>query len=149
MGDNKTVNRLVRTFLISWGQKTRIEHYNVDLSWNEFWFAIICIDMNVFWLFLLQSNNLEMVSIVSKWVNMDLIENRLFTRGQFWPSGIVIGCVCGSVCPCVCINHELVRTITHRSFKLGSPYLDQRCKIPWFRSLLFWGMIDLDLQGQI
>ena len=27
----------------------------------------------------------------------------LFTRGQFWPSGIVIACVCGSVCPCVCV----------------------------------------------
>ena len=50
---------------------------------------------------------------------------------------------------CVCINHELVRLITHRSFKLGSPNLDQRCKTSWFRSLLFLGMIDLDLQGQI
>ena len=27
----------------------------------------------------------------------------IFTRGQFWPSGIVIACVCGSVCPCVCV----------------------------------------------
>ena len=53
------------------------------------------------------------------------------------------------VCMCVCINHELVRTITHRPFKLGSPNLDQRCKTPWFRSLLFLGMLDLDLQGQI
>ena len=57
--------------------------------------------------------------------------------------------VCLCVCVCVCINHELVRTITHRPFKLGSPSLDQRCKIPWFRSLLFVGMIDLDLQYQI
>ena len=57
-------------------------------------------------------------------------------RSQFWPSGIVIGCVCVSVC--VCVNHELVCTITHRSFKLGSPNLDQRCKAPWFRSLLFF-----------
>ena len=57
--------------------------------------------------------------------------------------------LCGSVCPCVCVNHELVRTITHRSFKLGSPHLDQRCKTPCVRSLLFLGMIDLDLQGQI
>ena len=55
--------------------------------------------------------------------------------------------VCVSVC--VCINHELVRTITHRPFKLGSPNLDQRCKTPGFRTLLFSGMIDLDLQGQI
>ena len=68
------------------------------------------------------------------------------TRGQFWPSGIVIGCVCGSVCQCVCVNHELVRTITHRSFKLGSLNLDQRCKTPWFRYLLFLGMIDLESQ---
>ena len=73
----------------------------------------------------------------------------VFTRGQFWPSGIVIGCVCGSVCQCVCVNHGLVRTITHWLFKLGSPNFDQRCKTPWFRSLLFLEMIDLDLQGQI
>ena len=25
-----------------------------------------------------------------------------FNRGQFWPSGIVVACVCVSVCPCVC-----------------------------------------------
>ena len=25
----------------------------------------------------------------------------IFTRGQFWPSGIVVACVCVSVCPCV------------------------------------------------
>ena len=43
------------------------------------------------------------------------------------------------VSACVCIIHELVRTITHRSFKLGSPNLDQRCKTPWFGSLYFWG----------
>ena len=30
-------------------------------------------------------------------------------------------------------------TITHHSFKLGSPNLAQRCKIHWLRSLLFWG----------
>ena len=55
--------------------------------------------------------------------------------------------VCVSVC--VCVNHELVHTITHHSFKLGSPNFDQRCKTPWFRSLFLGGMIDLDLQGQI
>ena len=35
----------------------------------------------------------------------------IFTRGQFWPSGIAIACVCVSVrVPvCVCINHLLVR----------------------------------------
>ena len=79
----------------------------------------------------------------------------IFTRGQFWPSGIVVACVCVCVCVCVClsvclcVNHEFVRAITHHLFKLGSPNLDQRCKRPWLRSLLFLGVIDLDLQGQI
>ena len=50
---------------------------------------------------------------------------------------------------CVCGNHMLVRAITHHPFELGSPNLDHRCKRPWLRSLLYWGVIDLDLQGQI
>ena len=54
---------------------------------------------------------------------------------------------CVSVRPCV--NHELVRAITHHSLKLGSPNLDHRCKRPWFRSLVFLGVIVFDLQGQI
>ena len=60
-------------------------------------------------------------------------------------------CRCLRVCVCVClsVNHELVRTITRQPFQLGSPNLDQRCKRPWLRSLLFWEVIDLDLQGQI
>ena len=44
---------------------------------------------------------------------------------------------------------KFVRAITHYPFKLGSPNLDQRCKRPWLRSLLFCGAIDCDLQGQI
>ena len=43
----------------------------------------------------------------------------------------------------VCGNHLLVRAITHHPFKLGSPNLDNRCKRPWLRSLLFLGVIDL------
>ena len=27
--------------------------------------------------------------------------SHLFTRGQFWPSGIVVACLCVSVCPCI------------------------------------------------
>ena len=59
--------------------------------------------------------------------------------------------VCVSVCLSVrlCVNHLLVRALTRVPFKLGSPNLDQRCKRPWLRSLLFCGLIDLDLQGQI
>ena len=50
-------------------------------------------------------------------------------------------CLRLSVCPSVrvCGNHLLVRAITHHPFKLGSPNLDQRCKRPWLRSLLFFG----------
>ena len=56
-----------------------------------------------------------------------------------------------SVCVyvCVCGNHLLVRTITCHPFKLESPNLDQKSKTPWLRFLLFWGLIDLELQGQI
>ena len=81
----------------------------------------------------------------------------IFTRDQFWPSGIVVAYVCLSVCVsvCVCINQMLVRAITHHPFKLGSPNLDHRCKRPWVRSLFFFflwgggGGINLDLQRQI
>ena len=72
------------------------------------------------------------------------------TRGHFWPAGIVFTCVCPCVltpvCPCV---NKFVWRITHHPFKLGSPNMDQSCKIAWLRSMLFWGAIDDDLQGQI
>ena len=43
-----SIRRRVRRFLSSWGQRARVKHYNIDLSsWYEFWFALICIDMNV------------------------------------------------------------------------------------------------------
>ena len=34
-------------------------------------------------------------------------------------------------------DFELVPAITHHPFKLGPPNLDQMCKIPWLRPLLF------------
>ena len=57
-------------------------------------------------------------------INFRFKHHFFFTRGKFWPSGIVVA-------------------------KLGSPNLDQRCKTPWLRSLLFWCAINLDLEGQI
>ena len=31
----------------------------------------------------------------------------IFTRGQFWPSGIVVACVCVSVCPSImCLSER-------------------------------------------
>ena len=71
----------------------------------------------------------------------------VFTRGQCWPSGIVVACVCMYMC--LSVNHELVRAIIHQPFKLGSPNLDHRCKRPWLRSLLFCWVIGGDLQGQL
>ena len=64
-------------------------------------------------------------------------------------------CMAIGYCRCLrlsvrpCVNHLLVRTITRDPFKLGSPNLNHRCKRPWLRSLLFCGVIDLYLQGQI
>ena len=54
-----------------------------------------------------------------------------------------------SVCPSVrvCGNYLLVRAITHHPFKLGPPNSDQRCWIPWLGSLLFWGLIELDMSN--
>ena len=68
---------------------------------------------------------------------------------RFYPRPVLASGYCHRLCLCVCINHLLVRTITRHPFKLGSPNLVQRSKSPWLRSLLFWGAVDLDLQGQI
>ena len=43
-----SIRRRPRTFLISWGQKTCVKYcYFGFVSWYGFWFAMICIDMNV------------------------------------------------------------------------------------------------------
>ena len=53
-----------------------VKHYYVDLSSSyEFRFAIICINMNVFFLFFYHNPTiLETVSIASEWVYTDLNE---------------------------------------------------------------------------
>ena len=56
-------------------------------------------------------------------------------------------CLC--ICQCVCINHLLVRMITHQPFKPESVNLKHKCKILRLISLSFWVVIELDLQGQI
>ena len=44
----------------------------------------------------------------------------IFTRGQYWPSGIVVACVCPSVRPSVRPSvTKFVRAITHHPLKLG------------------------------
>ena len=72
-----------------------------------------------------------------------------FKHFHFYPRPVLAFGYCRCLRVCVSVNHEFVRAITHQPFKLGSPNLDQRCKRPWLRALLFCGMIDSDLQGQI
>ena len=59
---------------------------------------------------------------------------------------------------CLHLSHfQFACTVTHQAFKQGSANLDQRCKIPLLRSLLWVGVgvgvgvrvFDLDLQGKI
>ena len=61
-------------------------------------------------------------------------------RGQFRPSGIAVVCVC--VCPWVrmCVNPELVRTITRHPFTLYQIWT-RSAKTHWLRSLLFKGWL--------
>ena len=46
-----------------------------------------------------------------------------FTRGRFWPSGIVVACVCVSVCPCVyqspACSHDNSGPVQARITKFG------------------------------
>ena len=94
----------------------------------------------------------EINNNVHRYLNI-VQEVKEYDSCRFYPRPVLaIGyCRCLRLCVCVslCVNHLLVRVITRDSFRLWSPNLDQRCKRPWLRSLLFWGTIDLDLQGQI
>ena len=58
------------------------------------------------------NNHVEIVGIWKFFISVT------FTQGQFGLSGIVVACVC--VCAGVCINHKIVRAMTHHPFKLGS-----------------------------
>ena len=49
---------------------------------------------------------------------------------------------------CLSFNHELVHTIIHQPFKLGSPNVDQRCKRPWLKSTVIF-KVKLNLKVKI
>ena len=65
---------------------------------------------------------------------------RVFTRGQFWPSGIVVACVCVcvcvrlSVCPSVCQSlacpHDNSSPVQVRITKFGPEKQNTLVKIP-------------------
>ena len=74
---------------------------------------------------------------------MGLMFRSLFTRGQFWPSGIVITCVCVSVrvsvCLCVyqslaCLHNNL-SAVHARITKFGWETQNTLVKMP----IIFWG----------
>ena len=83
-----------------------------------------------------------------------ILSGHINDRNHFYPRPVsafgYCRCLRLSTCVSLCVRHpQLVRAITHHPFKPGSPNLDQRCKRPWLRSVLFCGTIDCDLQGQI
>ena len=88
-------------------------------------------------------------------IQIDIVRDLIDEISIFYPRPILTFgyfrclrlCVCLSVCPC--FNLELVHAKTHQLYKLESPNSDIRCKTPELRSLLFWWVIDLDLQGQV
>ena len=87
------------------------------------------------------------------WGGGILVDHRSTISGFYSGPVLAFGycrCLRLSVRPCFSPSiTKFVCVITHHPFKLGSPNLDHRCKRPWLRSLLFLGVIDLDLQGQI
>ena len=60
----------------------------------------------------------------------EILETLSFPEASF---GLRVLSLPASVCVCLCVspcvNHLLVRARTRDPFKLGSPNLDQRCKI--------------------
>ena len=62
----------------------------------------------------------------------------VFTRGQFWPSGIVVACVCLSVCVsvCVCVRQPRAcprhksRRVQARTTKFGQKVQNNLVKVP-------------------
>ena len=86
--------------------------------------------------FYIYTNGVQQVWI--KYFQTESISNNInrttklfFTRGQFWPSGIVGACVCPSVRSSVRPSvTKFVHAIAYHPFKLESPILDYMCKIP-------------------
>ena len=93
---------------------------------------------------------LILFSSISNRCNLDPFKHNVWKWGaQFWISGIVVACVCLSVCPSVCVSDRWSVcqpwACLHDNFKPWSLNLNQSCKTPWLRSRVFRHVIDLDL----
>ena len=129
------VNFLVRAFQFGMkGVLSRIPDISPEFCW---------IPIFVFFLHFYVFLNWPTPSVGGR--SCDLL---IFTRGPFWPPGIVIACVCLCVCLCVCVyvcvNNLLVRAITLDPFELES-----LCGMPSLRPLLILVLIDPALEGKI
>ena len=84
-------------------------------------------------------------SVVNLFEDWKLRTFYFFTRGQYGHRVLSLpASVCPSVCQSLACPHDNLRLVQARITSLN-----HRCKRPWLRSLLFWGVIDLYLQGQI
>ena len=88
----------------------------------------------------------KLLSLLNKWMisglGVKLSQHTsftlIFTRGQFWPSGIVVACVCLSVCVSVCVcvrqpracpRHKSPR-FQARTTKFGQKVQNNLVKVP-------------------
>ena len=92
---------------------------------------------------------MEREMAVGTWEGVRVMILMFFTRGQFWPSVIVVACICMCVCvcPCVCVSVCLSQACLHHSSspvqvwisKFGPEVQNTLVKIPivW-GSFLLW-----------
>ena len=91
-------------------------------------------------LHLLPLHTIQMVQVVGGFPEgrCMLCTSWFFTRGQFWPSGIVVACVCLSVCVSVCVcvrqpracpRHKSTR-VQARTTKFGKKVQNNLVKVP-------------------
>ena len=52
----------------------------------------------------IDSASMNWFSVIIAVITVFTILSLIFTRGQFWPSGIVVACVCVCVCLSVCLS---------------------------------------------
>ena len=80
--------------------------------------------------------------LIKAWLWGNLVTT--FTQHQFWPSGIVIACICLSICVCRHQSHHNLSPVQARITRFEPEVQNTLVKIP----IVLW-VIDIYLQGQI